>query len=95
MFEAVPIFWCALGSQQLWFTEPRLVLPDDPDDGVYMIQTHPGFIFDDAFWEKFQGFPFKVCHVAYYGPERLEAGDRRQDIGIFELRFVSDGKVGT
>lgn len=75
-------FWQALGRQQEWFERPQKV-----DDYVYKMRTQSGFIFDDSFWETFQGFPFKICHVAYYGPERLEDADRRQDTGVSELRF--------
>lgn len=82
--ENIPSFWLALGRQQEWLTEPLKVF----DDPIYMMRTQPGFIFDDAFWETFQSFPFKVCHVAYYGAERLEDEDRHKDTGIFELRFA-------
>lgn len=79
--------WDALGHQQEWFEMPQKV---DDDGSVYMMRTVPGFIFDDSFWEVFQHFPFKICHVAYYGPARSEdLGDTRlQDRGIFELRFA-------
>lgn len=83
-------FWNALGDQQEWLTEPQQVF----DDPIYMMRTKSGFIFDDAFWEVFQSFPFKVCHVAYYGPERLEDGDRHQDSGFFELRFAPSPSTG-
>ena len=80
-------FWHTLGHQQEWFTMPQKVY----DDPIYMMRTQPGYIFDDAFWAVFHGFSFKICHVAYYGPERLEDVDvdtRMQDTGIFELRFA-------
>lgn len=80
-------FWAALGHQQKWLTAPQEV----EDGPVYMMRTAAGFIFDDCFWEVFQGFPFKICHVAYYGPERLEDGNRMEDTGIFELRFALQG----
>ena len=77
-------FWDALEHQQEWFTKPQKV-----DEAlVYKMQTHPGFLFDDTFWEVFHRFLFKICHVAYYGPERLEDQDRMKDTGVFELRFA-------
>ena len=79
-------FWRALEHQQEWFTMPQKV---DDDGPVYMMRTAAGFIFDDAFWEVFHTFPFKICHVAYYGPTRSEDGaTRMQDTGVFELRFA-------
>lgn len=80
-------FWNALGYQQVWLEEPREVYGDP----IYMMRTKPGYIFDDSFWEVFHRFSFKVYHVAYYGPERLEDVDvdvRMQDTGVFELRFA-------
>ena len=82
-------FWDALGHQQEWLEAPQKV---DDDGPVYMMRTQPGFIFDDSFWEVYQAFPFKICHVAYYGPERLEDGNRKEDIGVFELRFAPGGE---
>ena len=82
--ELTQQFWLTLDSQQAWLTEP-VQAEWGPD--VFLIQTAPGFIFDDAFWEIFQQFPFQICHVAYYGPERLLEEDRREDVGIFELRW--------
>ena len=83
-------FWDAFGSQREWLEEPRKVF----DDPIYMMRTKPGFIFDDSFWGVFHSFPFKICHVAYYGPERLEDGDRMQDTGVFELRFAPSQSAG-
>lgn len=77
-------FWSALGHQQEWLEVPQKV----SEEPIYMVRTQPGFIFDDAFWEVFHTFPFKICHIAYYGPGRLEDGNRMRDTGIFELRFV-------
>ncbi|KKL70015.1 hypothetical protein LCGC14_2109120 [marine sediment metagenome] len=77
-------FWLALGHQQPWLTEPQKV----EDGPVWKMHTRPGYIFDDTFWATFRNFPFYICHVAYYGPERLEDGDRNEDTGIFELRFA-------
>ncbi len=86
MDEQVARFWEALDHHQEWFDAPQKV---DDDGPVYMTRTKAGFIFDDVFWETFQSFPFKICHVAYYGPTRSEDGaTRTQDIGIFELRFA-------
>ncbi|KKL83648.1 hypothetical protein LCGC14_1972590 [marine sediment metagenome] len=77
-------FWQALGPQQEWLEKPQKV-----DDYIYKMRTQPGFIFDDAFWETFHGFALKICHVAYYGPERLEDADHRKPYaGVFELRFA-------
>ena len=84
MNKQVSYFWEMLGHQQEWFEIPQEV----SDEPIYMMRAKAGFIFDDNFWEVFQSFPFKVCHVAYYGPERLEGGNRMQDTGIFELRFA-------
>ena len=80
-------FWEALGPQQEWFEKPQEV----SDGLVYKVRARPGYIFDDAFWAVFHCFPFKICHVAYYGPERLEdvdAQERMRDTGVFELRFA-------
>ena len=77
-------FYQALGPQREWLEKPQKV-----DDYVYKMRTRPGFIFDDAFWGTFHGFVFKICHVAYYGPERLEDADHRKPYaGVFELRFA-------
>ena len=77
-------FWQALGHQQEWLERPQAV-----GDLVCRMRTQPGFIFDDAFWETFHGFALRICHVAYYGPERLEDEDhKRPYVGVFELRFA-------
>lgn len=81
-------FWEALDYQRAWLTRP---VPASPLGDVFLMRTRAGSIFDDAFWEVFQGFPFSICHVAYYGPERLEAGDRMRDTGVFELRWSLTG----
>ena len=86
-------FWHALEHQQEWFEMPQEV----DDYPIYMMRTKPGYIFDDHFWEVFQGFPFKICHIAYYGPERLQdvtLEGRMQDTGVFELRFAPT-EIGT
>mgnify|MGYP001576009441 CR=1 FL=1 len=75
--------WKALGEQQEWLE--AITLTEEGD--VAILRTRPGYIFDDAFWGVFQGVHATVCHVAYYGPERAEDGDRFRDSGIFELRF--------
>ena len=75
--------WKALGEQQEWLE--AITLTEEGD--VAILRTRPGYIFDDAFWDVFQGVHATICHVAYYGPERAEDGDRFRDSGIFELRF--------
>lgn len=84
--QALTDFWDALGAKQEYFETPT-VLRSDP---IFCIRTKPGFIFDDSFWEVFHAHPLIVCHVAYYGPERLEDGNRTEDTGIFEIRFVDE-----
>ena len=77
-------FWLSLEHQQEWLEEPQRV-----DDSVYKMRTQLGYIFDDSFWEVFHGFPLRICHVAYYGPERFEDEDhKRPYVGVFELRFA-------
>ena len=79
------LLWRALTIQQEWLTEPYAA--SDEDD-VYILRTKPGFILDDSFWAVFQMFPFRICHVSYYGPERPEPNDNRmQETGIFEVRW--------
>jgi hypothetical protein len=79
-------FWNALGSQQDYFESPDVPFSDP----IFRIRTRPGFIFDDSFWDVWHSFPFHVCHVAYYGPERQEDSThekRMADFGIYEMRF--------
>jgi hypothetical protein len=83
-------FWLALDQEQEWFVEPYLA-EYGPD--VFVMQTKPGFIFDDSFWEIFQQFSFRICHVAYYGPERLLEEDRHEDTGMFELRWAAEERT--
>lgn len=82
--EQVRQFWTALDLQQYYLSG---YCPAEYGPDVYVMRTKPGFIFDDSFWEVFQSFPFKICHVAYYGPERILEEDRREDTGVFELRW--------
>lgn len=61
-------FTATLGPQMDYYERP-FVGHDDP---IFVIRTRPGVIFDDDFWEVFHRFPFKICHVAYYGPARSQ-----------------------
>jgi len=83
--EVLDQFMRVLGSMADYFEMPWIPWPDP----VFAIRTKPGFIFDDSFWEVFQAFPFMICHVAYYGPARIEDGDRHKDEGVFELRWTN------
>ena len=81
--ELLRRFWEALGLQRDYYEEPDTPHPDP----IFRMRTQPGFIFDDSFWEVFERFPFRICHVAYYGPERLE-GETPPPPGVFELRWT-------
>jgi hypothetical protein len=83
--EQAAQLWAALDKIQEWFIEPY---PAEYGPDVFVMRSRPGFIFDDDFWEVFQQFPFRICHVAYYGPERILEEDRCEDVGVFELRWA-------
>ena len=49
-------------------------------DHIYGIKTKKDYIFDDAFWEIFESYPFYICHVAWLPAEE-----------VYELRFGLKG----
>lgn len=71
--EKAAEFWDALDIQQEWMNPPTLVQKEPQP--IWKMTTKEGYLFDDAFWEVFQSFPFKICHVSYSGaPWSLEGG---------------------
>jgi hypothetical protein len=75
----------ALGPEMAYYEHPFI----DHDDPIFVMRTRPGFIFDDYFWKVFQSFPFRICHVAYYGPARSQDDglDAAAHPGVYELRW--------
>lgn len=63
-----------------FFTEPEQVFPNE---NVYKVLTKKDYIFDDAFWEIFDKYPFCICHVAFYGTRESPESQN----GYFDLRF--------
>lgn len=62
------------------FTVPILYREDEP---IFQIQTKRElYIFDDAFWDIFYEYPFKICHTTT--TEHLKTG---KNAGCFELVF--------
>jgi hypothetical protein len=64
-----------------------LAFGDGSDDSVFGVNTHPGYIFDDNFWDVFHAHPLHVCHVT-----RLTDGPQFDEGRVFEIRFkVAEG----
>lgn len=75
-------FWRALGKNQEYYTKPEKVY----DDPIYRIKTKDAFMFDDGFWEVFQAYPFKICHITFL--DVLLTGEGGSDEKVFDLRFA-------
>ncbi len=59
-----------------------LAFGDGSGGSVFGVNTRPGFIFDDAFWDIFHAHPLHVCHVT-----RLTDGSQFDEGRVFEIRF--------
>jgi len=66
------------------FFEKPYVAFSDP---IFGINTQPGYIFDDVFWDVFHTHPLHVCHVT-----RLTNGPQFDPGRVFEIRFKVDEK---
>jgi len=51
-------------------------------DPIYGIKTLRGYIFDDAFWDVFHSYPFRICHIAWLADEE-----------VYEIRFKTVDEV--
>lgn len=76
-------FWWALGIQQEWMTRPEVMY----DDGelIWKMTAKEGYCFDDAFWEVFEAFPFRICHVSYSGAPWSQEGGPPEMVLRFAL----------
>lgn len=63
------------------FEEPYVAFPWP----IFGINTRPGYIFDDTFWDVFHVHPLHVCHVT-----RLTDGLQFDEGRVFEIRFKVD-----
>lgn len=66
-----------------FYNKPYLAFPDP----IFGIDTKPGHIFDDVFWDVFHVYPLHVCHVT-----RLTDGPQFDEERVFEVRFKVDYK---
>lgn len=81
--EIVAQFWRALGDEREYYTEPEMVY----EDPVFRIKTRHRLMFDDYFWEIFQCYPFKICHITFL-TAYLTGNNREGNERVFDLRFA-------
>ena len=77
-------FWEALGIQQEWINPPQLMY--DEGETIWKITAKEGYLFDDAFWQVFERFPFRICHVSYSGAEWSNEGGPPEMVMRFTMR---------